>query len=68
MATLEAIEAKLTDIDTRLIEVENYRNPLSVVGRLENAMIQIEELTQKINSLDAEQKTYKIKPGFVKIK
>lgn len=47
------VDSRIKDIDSRLQEVENYRNPLSVNGRLENLMLVVEELSQKLNNLDA---------------
>jgi hypothetical protein len=67
MPTIEAIDAKLKDVEARLQEVENYRNPNSLNGRMESALNQIDEIINQISQINNRMQSFTKEGKFAEI-
>lgn len=59
MVEINQIQQKISDLESRITEIENYKNPRTIEGRVENLFYQVEQMTdslskimQKLNALN----------------
>ena len=65
--TAEEFRTRMTDMDSRMLELENIKNPLTVSGRIEHAMSQIEELTDKVSEVMRKMKAFDFDERFLEL-
>jgi hypothetical protein len=64
---VEVLKERMRDFDSRLQEVEGYRNPLSVEGRLISTMSALEDITNKLSEISNKMKAFEKDDRFVEI-
>jgi archaellum component FlaC len=55
-AVVKKLEVKLQDMDSRVTEIENFRNHPSIEGKINSIYTDIESINESINKLKAQVK------------
>jgi hypothetical protein len=64
---IETLKARYRDLESRVQETENYKNPLSTEGRLISTMQMLEDMLNQMSTLQNKIKSFEKDEKFVEV-